>query len=130
MIKYHLLQVRSAGKAGNFTVIIGQSSVLGNLGSVCGIDDTCLWSDNDVWHRWISLGITVSKIGRAIAWNNVVDHQVMTAPVQVVNRSIKIALVFKKDESNVVSASEANGDPNVAWNQMLTDLSIFGGVDW
>jgi len=103
--------VRSAGKAGNFTVIIGQSSVLGNLGSACGIDGTGLWSGNNVWHRWISLGITVSKIGRAIAWNNVVDLEVITAPVQVVNRSIKIALVFKKDKSNVVSAVKPTGTP-------------------
>jgi hypothetical protein len=81
IIKYRLLRVRGAGGEGNFTVIIGQSSVLGNLGSSCGIDDTGLWPDNDVWHRWISLGITVSKIGKAIALNNVVDLEVITVPV-------------------------------------------------
>lgn len=57
MVIHRLLQVRSASEASNLSVIVAETTVLGDLGGRCGIDYAEIWFNDDVWDCGVFGGV-------------------------------------------------------------------------
>lgn len=83
-------------------IIVAQSAVLGNLLLAQTITDTQIWTDNDVWDRWIWLRITVAEIRESFARNYVVNGGLLAVELEISNSLCRIVLVLEEEQRNVI----------------------------
>ena len=76
--------------------------MLGNLLLAETITDTQIWTDNDVWDRWIRLRITVAEICESLARNDVLNGGLLAVELQISYSLCRIVLVLEEEQRNVI----------------------------
>lgn len=83
-------------------IIVAQSAVLGNLLLAETITDTQIWTDNDVWDRWIRLRIAVAEICESLTRNDVLNGGALAVELEIFNSLCRIVLVLEEEQRNVI----------------------------
>lgn len=76
--------------------------MLGNLFRAETITDTQIWTDNDVWNRWIFLRIAVAEGCLSLARNNVLNGGFLAILIEIPNSFFGIVLILEEEQRNIV----------------------------
>lgn len=76
--------------------------MLGNLLLAETITDTQIWTDNDVWNRWICLRIAVAEVSLSLARNDVLNGGFLAVLIEIPNSFFCIVLILEEEQRNIV----------------------------
>lgn len=76
--------------------------MLGNLFLTETVADAQIWTNNDVWDRWICLRIAIAKVCLPFAGNDVLNGGLLAVLIEVFDSLLRILLILEKEQRNVI----------------------------
>jgi hypothetical protein len=99
-------KVLCVGEASDMSIILIDATVLGDLGSAVGIDDTLDRAHDNIWHGWVLCGIAKALGDQLGAVDDILDTEIKSGLIETCHGFIGICAILKEGKSNVVGCSE------------------------